>query len=211
MAVSSITVQSAQQSGSTVKVTYTVFGLFPGSGEVSGFVELFSPTSFGGQPVASSEFSHFQSQSQVTYTDSVDISGLADGTYTARVSWNDMEGNSGSDSTSVTIQQDDTPGGGTDPGEDPDELTVEVVSCGLQGGNTASPGDRPVFEAQIQNLSATTVDLPVTLFVNGEAPFGERMEPNIEPGETRTFLSDPVLPEEGTYNYELEVGEPVPA
>lgn len=208
MAVSSITVQSAQQSGSVVEVTYTVFGLFQGSGEVSGFVELFSSTSFGGQPAASSEFSHFQSQSQVTYTDSVDISGLADGTYTARVSWNDLEGNNGSDSTTVTIQQEDTPGGGTDPGEEPDELAVEIVSCGLQGGDTASPGDRPVFEAKIQNLSASAVDLPVTLLVNGGAPFGGSVEPNIEPGEVRTFLADPVLPEEGTYEYELEVGEP---
>lgn len=210
MAVSSIAVQSAQQSGSAVEVTYTVFGLFLGSGEVSGFVELFSSTSFGGQPVASSEFSHFQSQSQVTYTDIVDISGLADGTYTARVSWEDLEGNSGSDSATVTIQQEDTPGGGTDPGEDPDDLVVEVTSCGPRR-NSASPGDRPVFEAQIQNLSSTTVDVPVTLLVNGEAPFGESTESNIEPGETRTFLSDPVLPEEGTYNYELEVGDPTPA
>jgi len=210
MAVSSITVDSAEQSGSTVGVTYTVFGLFLGAGEISGFVELYSTTSFGGPPAASSPFSHSQSRDTATYTDTVDISGLADGTYTARVSWEDLEGNSGSDSTTVSIQQEDTPGGGTGPGEDPDELVVEVTSCGPQR-DSASPGDSPVFEAQIQNLSSTTVDVPVTLLVNGEAPFGESTEPNIEPGETRTFLSDPVLPEEGTYNYELEVGEPVPA
>jgi hypothetical protein len=87
------------------------------------------------------------------------------------------------------------------------ELAVEIVSCGPRR-NSASPGDRPVFEAQIKNLSESKIDLPLTLFVNGESPFGERMAPNIEPGEVRTILSDPILPTEGTYEYELELGEP---
>lgn len=98
------------------------------------------------------------------------------------------------------------PGGGTSPGG----LNVVVDNCGPRR-SSAAPGDRVVFEAEITNLSDVAVDVPVTLLVNGEPPFGERVEPNIEPGETRTFLSDPALPEEGTYNYELDVGPPSPA
>jgi hypothetical protein len=135
---------------------------------------------------------------------------LADGTYTARVSWEDLEGNSGVGSTTVSIEQEDSPGGGTPPGGDPGDLAVRVDSCGPET-TSAAPGDRPTFTAKITNLSATAVDVPVTLLVNGSAPLGESVEPNIEPGETRTFLADPELPEEGTYEYEIEVGDPTPA
>lgn len=205
MPISSVTIDAIRPTADSVEVDWTAQGLiFTGTADISGFVEVvsggFSPTVEASTPIDES-----QGRDTESYTYSVGVSDVPAGDYTARVVWNDGEGNSGRASQSVMIPEGGSDGGGEPGGGGGGLLITDLtLTCSLSTFD-ASPGDTITASYDIEGAAppAESYDVDVDLYSNGT--FINSQTEGISPNGAGGGSFGVELPAEGTYDINVEL------
>jgi hypothetical protein len=201
MPISSVSITEVRPTANSVEADFTAQGLiFSGTATLTGFLEVvdggFSPTILASSPIEES-----QGADTASYTYSVDVSDVPAGDYTLRVVWDDESGNSGRDSTSVTIPEQDTGGGGG--GGDDLLLSDLTLTCSLSTFD-AEVGDTVTVEYDIEGFAppATSYAVDVDLYSNGT--YISTLTEGISPNGGGGGEFEVELPEEGNYDFSVE-------
>lgn len=202
MPISSVSITEVRPTANSVEADFTAEGLiFTGTATLTGFLEVVD-SDFSATVLASSPIEESQGSDTASYTYSVDVADVPGGDYTLRVVWDDESGNSGRDSTTVTIPEQDTGGGG---GGDDDLLLSDLtITCSVSTFD-AEVGDTVIVEYDIEGFAppATSYDVDVDLYSNGT--YTSTLTEGISPNGAGGGEFEVELPTEGNYDFSTEM------